>query len=412
MTSTATDEPDVLVDVADVRYAYNQGALKREVLHGVSARILSREIVIVTGPSGSGKTTFLTLIGGLRQLQSGIVRLAGVDLGHVSAAELSAARRAIGFVFQQHHLLPALTAQENVQIPLALESGLDTKAIRLRALELLTAVGLADHADKHPAQLSGGQRQRVAIARALACRPRIILADEPTASLDAASGRDVVEILQRLARAEGCAVLIATHDIRILDIADRVLHLEDGHIEESDLRVSRLRSELCRLAGRIVAAFSAARPDASGPVAMTMAMTEIVEEAKVAQTHSVDLAHGLPPGPARDQVLALQRASGELAALAKAVATLGHWFGDPEAGAPMPVFEAVDALLLTFADAATTLAPDDIAMVETMAHGGSLYVDRAMRAGLPAAAETKLFALVGPIPFLIASIMEKLAVGL
>ncbi len=286
------------------------------------------------------------------------------------------------------------------------------KAIRLRALELLKAVGLADHADKRPAQLSGGQRQRVAIARALACRPRIILADEPTASLDAASGRDVVEILQRLARAEGCAVLIATHDIRILDIADRVLHLEDGNIEESDLRVSRLRSELGRLAGRIAAAFSAARPGASVAGAMAMATTEIAELAKAAQTHSVDLAHGLPPGATRDQVLALQRASGELAALAKAVATLGQWFDDPEAAAPMPVFEAVDALLLTFADAATSLAPDDIAMVETMAHGGSLYVDRAMRAKLPAAAETKLFALVGPIPFLIASIMEKLAVGL
>jgi putative ABC transport system ATP-binding protein len=412
MTSTATDEPDVLVDVADVRYVYNQGALKREVLHGVSARIVAREIVIITGPSGSGKTTFLTLIGGLRQLQSGSIRLAGLDLAQINAAELAAARRAIGFVFQQHHLLPALTAQENVQIPLALEPGLDTKAIRLRAFELLKAVGLADHADKRPAQLSGGQRQRVAIARALACRPRIILADEPTASLDAASGRDIVEILQRLARAEGCAVLIATHDIRILDIADRVLHLEDGHIEESDLRVSRLRAELSRLAGRIAAAFGTARPDTSVAGAMAVATADIAELAKAAQTHSVDLAHGLPPGATRDQVLALQRASGELAALAKAVATLGQWFGDPEAGAPMPVFEAVDALLLTFADAATTLAPDDIAMVETMAHGGSLYVDRAMRAKLPAVAETKLFALVGPIPFLIGSIMEKLSVGL
>lgn len=412
MSAPPKTEPDVLVEATDIYHAYGEGALKREVLHGISARILAREIVIITGPSGSGKTTFLTLIGGLRQQQSGSIRLAGTELAGASPATLAAARHAIGFVFQQHHLLPALTVRENVQMPLALEPNLSGKAIRSRAFELLAAVGLADHADKRPAQLSGGQRQRVAIARALAGRPRIILADEPTASLDAASGRDVVEFLQRLARAEGCAVLIATHDVRILDIADRLLHLEDGCIEESDLRVGRLRADLGQLAGRIAAAFGAARPGQSVLGAVALATANIADRAKAAQTHSVDLAHGLPPGAARDHVLALQRASGELAALAKAVTALGQWFGNPEAAAAMPIFEAVEALLLTFADAAATLAQDDIAMVETMARGGSLYIDRAMRAGLPAAAETQLFALVGPVPFLIGSIMEKLAVGL
>ena len=404
-------EPEVLVEATEVRHAYGHGALQQEVLHGISARILAREIVIVTGPSGSGKTTFLTLIGGLRQLQSGSIRLAGAELAGASHAALAAARHAMGFIFQQHNLLPALTARENVQMALALERGLAPRAIRARALELLAAVGLADHADKRPAQLSGGQRQRVAIARALAARPRIILADEPTASLDAESGRGVVEFLQRLARAEGCAVLIATHDVRILDIADRLLHLENGWLEESDLRLGRLRSELARLVSLIATSFGAARPGLPVSGADDRARTEIAGLAKAAQIHSVDLAHGLPPGAGRDHVLALQHAVAELAALATAVADLGRWFANPEAAAAMPVFEAVEALLLTFADAATTLAPDDIATVETMARGSSLYVDRAIRAGLSAVAETRLFALVGPIPFLIGSIISKLAVG-
>lgn len=412
MSATPPTDAAVLVAVKDLHHAYGEGVLKREVLHGVSARILAREIVIITGPSGSGKTTFLTLMGGLRQLQSGSIKLAGLELAGATASDLATARRAIGFVFQQHHLLPALTARENVQMPLALEKGLPPKAMQARALELLNAVGLADHADKRPAQLSGGQRQRVAIARALAARPRIILADEPTASLDTASGRDVVGFLQRLARAEGCAVLIATHDVRILDIADRVLHLENGLIEEGDLRIARLRAELAGLVGRIATAFGVARPEQSIAGAVTVAALEIAELAKTAQTRSVDLAYALPPGAARDQVLALQRATGECVALAKAVVALGQWFGRPEAASAMPIYEAVEALLLTFADAAADLVPEDIAMVETMAQGGGLYVERAMRAGLPAAAKNELFALVGPIPFLIVSIMEKLAVGI
>ncbi len=218
----------VLVKAREVRHAFGEGELRKEVLHGVSCEIRSQEIVIITGPSGSGKTTFLTLMGALRAVQTGSVRLLGQELRGANAEALVRARRAVGFIFQQHNLLPAFTAGENVQLALSVESGLSPAACRHRAADGLAAVGLAEHAHKRPAQLSGGQRQRVAIARALVRRPRLILADEPTASLDRATGGEVVALLQRLVREENCALVLITHDARILGIADRVLHLEDG----------------------------------------------------------------------------------------------------------------------------------------------------------------------------------------
>ena len=225
-------EDTELMDARDVRHAFGQGELRKEVLHGVSCAIRSREIVIITGPSGSGKTTFLTLIGALRGLQTGSISLLGRELRGASREALVETRRAVGFIFQQHNLLPAFTACENVQLPLAAGSGLAGAECRSRALELLEAVGMSSHACKRPAQLSGGQRQRVAIARALVRRPRIILADEPTASLDSVTGGEVVDLLQRLARDEGCALILVTHDQRILRIADRLLQLEDGILSE------------------------------------------------------------------------------------------------------------------------------------------------------------------------------------
>jgi len=146
------------------------------------------------------------------------------------------ARRAIGFIFQQHNLLPAFTARENVQLALAVDPALSPRECRARAMELLSAVGMSEHLSKRPAQLSGGQRQRVAIARALVRRPRVILADEPTASLDRVTGREIVDLLQRLAREEDCALILITHDQRILSIADRLLHLEDGLLSGGNLQ--------------------------------------------------------------------------------------------------------------------------------------------------------------------------------
>jgi putative ABC transport system ATP-binding protein len=218
----------ILVQARDVRHAYGEGDLRKEVLHGITCEVYSREIMIITGPSGSGKTTFLTLIGALRRLQTGSVTLLGQELRGAKPQALVEARRAIGFIFQEHNLLPAFTACENVQLALAVEPGLSSLQCRTRAMDLLSAVGMSEHVYKRPAQLSGGQRQRVAIARALVRRPRVILADEPTASLDRVTGREIVDLLQGLAREENCGLVLITHDLRILTIGDRLLHLEDG----------------------------------------------------------------------------------------------------------------------------------------------------------------------------------------
>jgi putative ABC transport system ATP-binding protein len=225
----------ILVQARDVRHAFGEGDLRKEVLHGISCDIHSREIVIITGPSGSGKTTFLTLIGALRGLQTGSVSLLGRELRGAKPEVLVEARRAVGFIFQQHNLLPAFTARENVQLALAVDPALSSAECRARAMELLSAVGMSEHLSKRPAQLSGGQRQRVAIARALVRRPRVILADEPTASLDRVTGREIVDLLQRLAREDDCALILITHDQRILSIADRLLHLEDGLLSGGSL---------------------------------------------------------------------------------------------------------------------------------------------------------------------------------
>jgi putative ABC transport system ATP-binding protein len=218
----------ILIQARDVRHAFGEGALRKEVLHGISCDIHSREILIIGGPSGSGKTTFLTIVGALRALQTGSVKLLGRELRGATRNGLVEARVSIGFIFQQHNLLPAFTARENVQLALAVVPGVSSRECRTHAMELLSAVGMIEHAHKRPAQLSGGQRQRVAVARALVRRPRIILADEPTASLDGVTGREILELLQGLAREQDCALVVIAHDQRVLNIADRVLHLEDG----------------------------------------------------------------------------------------------------------------------------------------------------------------------------------------
>lgn len=218
------------VVVEDLDHAYGTGELRKQILYGISAEIPAGEIVIVTGPSGSGKTTLLTIVGALRSAQSGSVRVLGEELCQARSGILENVRRQIGFIFQQHNLLEALTAQQNVELGLRVTRGPRGAALRHRALEMLDAVGLAEHCDKRPEQLSGGQRQRVAIARALAAEPAMLLADEPTASLDRKSGREVVDRMQALAREKGTTILLVTHDNRILDIADRIMHLEDGKL--------------------------------------------------------------------------------------------------------------------------------------------------------------------------------------
>jgi putative ABC transport system ATP-binding protein len=221
---------EALITVEGVSHYFGSGQLRKQILYAVSAAITSGEIVILTGPSGSGKTTLLTLMGALRATQEGSLTVLGQELNGAGEAALVAVRRRIGFIFQLHNLLDALSVTENVTMGLQKDLGLSPKDARTRAVEMLESVGLADRVSHYPDQLSGGQKQRVAIARALAARPRIILADEPTASLDKKSGRDVVDRLHDLARKEGTAVVLVTHDNRILDVADRIIHLEEGKL--------------------------------------------------------------------------------------------------------------------------------------------------------------------------------------
>jgi len=209
---------------------YGGGSLRRQVLFDINTSIPAGEIVIVTGPSGSGKTTLLTLVGALRSAHAGSVRVLGQELNGAKAAALEAVRRRIGFIFQQHNLLGALTATQNVELGLRVAGRCTRAELRRRASAMLEAVGLGAQGDKLPEQMSGGQRQRVAIARALVGEPAIVLADEPTASLDRVSGREVVDRMQQLARGQGTTILLVTHDNRILDVADRILHLEDGRL--------------------------------------------------------------------------------------------------------------------------------------------------------------------------------------
>jgi putative ABC transport system ATP-binding protein len=218
------------VRLRGVGYAFGEGELRRSVLREVDLDVAEGEIVLLTGPSGSGKTTLLTLIGALRGMQEGSARVLGAELMGADEKTRVRLRRRIGFIFQNHNLLGFLTARQNVAMALEQDGALDERARAARAAELLTAVGLEDHLDKLPQQLSGGQRQRVSVARALAASPGIVLADEPTAALDRASGHEVVELLRDLAKSRGVAILLVTHDPRILDLADRIIAMEDGRI--------------------------------------------------------------------------------------------------------------------------------------------------------------------------------------
>lgn len=219
-----------VISARHVNFSFGHGELQKQVLFDVSFEIAQGEIVFLTGPSGSGKTTLLTLIGALRRVHDGELDVLSHSLHLASNHDLVQVRRDIGFIFQQHNLLPFLTARQNVELLFHLHPEVSRRDASHLAAELLTNVGLADRLDYHPARLSGGQKQRVAVARALAASPKLILADEPTAALDSQSGRDVVTLLQELARNRGCPILMVTHDPRILDIPDRIINMEDGRI--------------------------------------------------------------------------------------------------------------------------------------------------------------------------------------
>ncbi len=217
-----------VISIQNINHYYGRGSLRRQILFDINLAVYPGEIVIMTGPSGSGKTTLLSLIGGLRSVQEGSLKFLGEELYGASQSKLVQMRRNIGYIFQAHNLLGFLTARQNVQMAVELNHSISQSAAISQSEAMLTAVGLQERINYYPDNLSGGQKQRIAIARALVNHPPLVLADEPTAALDKQSGRDVVEIMQRLAKEQGTAILLVTHDNRILDIADCIVEMEDG----------------------------------------------------------------------------------------------------------------------------------------------------------------------------------------
>lgn len=222
------------VTVRDVTKTYAQGEAAMRALDGVDLDVTRGELVLLMGPSGSGKTTLLSVMGCILRPTSGVVRVLGTDVSRLHERDLPRVRlEHIGFVFQGFNLFPTLTAEANIALALDLK-GVPRREASARAAALLEQVGLGAKRDAYPADLSGGQKQRVAIARAIAGDPPIVLADEPTAALDTQSGHVVMDLLRSLAHERDRAVVIVSHDNRMLGYADRIVHLEDGRIVDRD----------------------------------------------------------------------------------------------------------------------------------------------------------------------------------
>ena len=237
MTANVQQDSDLAVDALNVVKVYGEGELAFTALHGVDFQVRRGEFIMLAGPSGSGKTTLLSILGCVLKATSGTVKLFGDDISHRPESQLPAIRLSmIGFIFQGNQLLASHTSRDNVALPLQLR-GMSIRDSIKKAESLLDRVGLADKHASKPGDLSGGQRQRVAIARALAGDPPIILADEPTAALDAQSGQVVTELLREMCRERGVTVITVTHDNRIFHLADRIVHIEDGIIPNGEGRI-------------------------------------------------------------------------------------------------------------------------------------------------------------------------------
>jgi putative ABC transport system ATP-binding protein len=227
---------EYIVRTKDVVKEYVMGNNVLRALDGITLDIRRGEYVSLMGPSGSGKSTLFNAIGGLDKPTSGSVFINEVDIAQLDAAELAYLRcRQIGYIFQTFNLIPVMTALENVTLPMVF-AGVPTDEGIERGIKLLELVGLGGRLHHKPTELSGGQQQRVAVARSLANDPSIILADEPTGNLDLKTGKEIIELLKRLNRENGVTIISATHDLKMVDVSDRVVHIRDGRVERIEDR--------------------------------------------------------------------------------------------------------------------------------------------------------------------------------
>ena len=242
--SNSNDQP--VIEVAGLNHFFGSGDAKTQALFENDLKIGRGEIVIMTGPSGSGKTTLLTLIGTLRTVQAGSLKILGQELRGISKRKKNQVRQKIGFIFQAHNLFSSLTAFQNVKMATELV-GMQGQQVKPKIEDLLTRLGLGERIHYKPNSLSGGQKQRVAVARGLIHNPAIVLADEPTAALDEKSGREAVTLFREMADQLGSTVLIVTHDNRILDVADRIINMVAGRIKnDSNVHVTEKICEYLR----------------------------------------------------------------------------------------------------------------------------------------------------------------------
>ncbi len=227
---------DIVIRALDVKRHYGSGETVTRALDGISLNVYRGEYLSIMGPSGSGKSTLFNMIGGIDSPTSGMVFIDEVDVAQLDSFELAWMRcHKIGYIFQSYNILPVLTALENVTLPMIF-AGLTADEARTKGVEILKKVGLGDRIFHRPYELSGGQQQRVAVARAIANDPVIILADEPTANLDVRTGAEMIELLVHLKKTEKITVISATHDMKMLDVSDRILWIRDGKTERLEER--------------------------------------------------------------------------------------------------------------------------------------------------------------------------------
>ena len=229
-------EASTVVRAKEVKKIFDLGKVKVEALRGINLEIMTGEYISIMGPSGSGKSTLFNMIGGLDKPTEGKVYIDEVDVAQLDAYELAWLRcRKIGYIFQTFNLIPVMTALENVTLPMVF-AGMSTDDSLNKGAELLSMVGLGDRLDHKPLELSGGQQQRVAIARALANDPAIILADEPTGNLDLRTGKEIIDLIRRLNDEQTVTVISATHDLKMLDVSDRIIWIRDGTVDRVEDR--------------------------------------------------------------------------------------------------------------------------------------------------------------------------------